>query len=175
MAHLLSIVEFATILSPIVSAIAIWIALWISHKSSKDMSNLIESNRLESTKQINALRSASFEEIRQIRILTHAILATVIHKLKSENLEISEESDELNNLLNNLMIQYDSIKKWEITDTQHVNMDEINAHFAEIYKLKSSIMLLTERCQKLKKSSAYISNTLENLNKALDAYCEFKS
>lgn len=110
MAHLLSIVEFATILSPIVSAIAIWIALWISHKSSKDMSNLIESNRLESTKQINALRSASFEEIRQIRILTHAILATVIHKLKSENLEISEESDELNNLLNNLMIQYDSIK-----------------------------------------------------------------
>lgn len=54
-------------------------------------------------------------------------------------------------------------------------MDEINAHFAEIYKFKSSIMLLTERCQKLKKSSAYISNTLENLNKALEAYCEFKS
>lgn len=70
----MDIQAIATIISPIISTIAIVVALYISKKSTKDLK-----------KQNQTIRCATEAEIKQIRILAHTLMIGQIYNFEYAN------------------------------------------------------------------------------------------
>lgn len=161
---------WATVTSPIIAVIGIFVALYISRNSSKDILKLIESNKIDSNNQIRTIRAASTNEIRQLRMLIHTLLIVVVHYLESENIDVKNESHKLTKTLNELLIRFKKIKMWKIEDSSTI--DDINSHFSEMRELESSMLSLIEQFKKTNDSSVSISRTLEKLRKPIDDFYE---
>lgn len=163
---------WASVASPIIAVIGIFVALYISRKSTEDILKLTVSNKTDSDNQIKTLRTVSINEIRQLRILTQTLLIAVIHSLEKENAEIDIAKQKLLGSLKELLRRYEKIKGWKIEDSNLFDIDEINTHFSELYEIEDSLVSLIENFRKLVNYANSTSVAFEKLNNPIQEFCE---
>ena len=155
----MDIQAIATILSPIISTIAIVVALYISKKSTKDLK-----------KQNQTIRCASETEIKQIRILAHTLMIGQIYNLESANQNNVSKKKEIANSFSIILEKYEQIKDYTIDD--NIDVKQINKHFTEIAEIYTLLENTRNNLVKIQNESNAISKALESLKKPIDAYCK---
>ena len=159
---IMTISDIIGILTLLVSCIAIGVALYISHKSTKDNKQLILSHKDNTDAQINEIRIASRNEIKEFRTLIHTLLASTIYHLANENNVLAGRVKETERRYLELLNRYEQIKDCKLEETSTINVNEININFAEKNWLKESIQELKTNNEYFKKSADHISVLLDH-------------
>lgn len=154
----MDIQAIATILSPIISTIAIVVALYISKKSTKDLK-----------KQNQTIRCASETEIKQIRILAHTLMIAQIYSMEHANRENKLKKEKIENDISQILDKYKHTESYTIDSN---NIEQTNQHFSEIAEKEKLLIKAYNDLLKIKNESNAISKALESLKKPIDAFCE---
>lgn len=151
------------ILTLIASCVAIYVALYLGRKSSKDCKRMIAAYKENADAQINEIRLASRNEIKEFRTLIHTILVSSIHDLENENKTLKVNSEKSRQKYLELRSRYERIKDFELKETDAIIINEINSHFSEMNMLAESML-------ELKANNEYYQRLADNINTLLNHF-----
>ena len=156
----MDIQAIATIISPIISTIAIVVALYISKKSTKDLK-----------KQNQTIRCATEAEIKQIRILAHTLMIGQIYNFEYANQNNASQKNEIANSISIILERYEQIRDYTI-NADNIDVKQINKHFTEMAEIYTLLENARNNLVKIQNENNAISKALESLKKPIDAFCK---
>ena len=165
------IISIATILSPIISCVAIIVALYIGNKNSLDIKNQIEAANKNTEKEIKTIKDVTRSELEEIRKLTLTLMDKVAYDLDLKNCEISENTNALNQKFQELCDRFETIKNWHLESFDNIDVDDINNHFDEMKQLYLEMERLLSEYRSMDSQANTISKTYDKLLNRKKEFC----